>query len=129
MDNMTIFAVGALITLGSGAMVIRYLSAGLEKIICELCGTKERALFWSKFVNTLLLVMPVVFVMYALPTGADKEKGFFEVVRVARVGLVGLILMASAVAVTLNRYIMMGTNRAGTANNPMEDAQVVENQR
>src|SRR5712691_10475000 len=48
-------------------IVVAYLRRPLKAILADLCGTAERARFWSAFSNVTLVLVPLIFVMQYRP--------------------------------------------------------------
>jgi len=54
MTPVTVFLVGILITAATSAAVVWYLKPSLQGILIDLCGTPERAAFWTAFSNVTI---------------------------------------------------------------------------
>jgi hypothetical protein len=54
MSPVAVFLVGILITAVSSCAVVWYLKPSLQGILVDLCGTAERAAFWTAFSNVTI---------------------------------------------------------------------------
>ncbi len=72
--------------------LVRYLQSHLKHILHELCGTQERAHFWSAFSNLLLLGIPLIFSLGFSDQAQAGSEVFFAVARQLALNLSGLIL-------------------------------------
>jgi len=60
-------------------LLVGYLRPFLRKVLTDLCGTEERAQFWTAFSNILLIGMPIIFALNYRPEASNTEELFFEV--------------------------------------------------
>jgi hypothetical protein len=60
MNPSIIFVAGLAITLVSAFLVVLYLHSRLDPILVDLCGTLERARFWTSFSNVTLTLVPMI---------------------------------------------------------------------
>jgi len=70
-------ALGA--TLLLSLIVILCLRKALQGILLDLCGTEQRARFWSIYTNILLVLMPVAAVLIARPSYLGDRSLLFAV--------------------------------------------------
>jgi uncharacterized membrane protein YhaH (DUF805 family) len=78
MNTILAFLVEVTMTLILAVLLVRYLHPFLIKILVDLCGTEDRARFWSAFSNILLIGMPLIFSLNFNPQAETPEKLFFE---------------------------------------------------
>jgi hypothetical protein len=78
MNTILAFLVEVALTLILAVLLIRYLHPYLIKILVDLCGSEDRARFWSAFSNILLIGMPLAFSLNFSPLAETPEKLFFE---------------------------------------------------
>ena len=98
MNEILIFLIGLGLTLSICLIIVGSLQSPLQKILIDLCGTEERASFWTAFSTVILILMPVVFAMHSYPS--VNEGIFFQIttqVRWALIGLVGSVVMLGMV--------------------------------
>ena len=79
MNTVLSFFIQMAITLVLVALIVTYLRPYLRKILLDLCGTEERAQFWTAFSNILLIGMPLIFALNYRPETRNMEELFFEV--------------------------------------------------
>jgi hypothetical protein len=69
------------LTLAVCLMVTAYLRPYLKRVLLDLCGTEERAQFWTAFSNMLLIGLPMILALTYQPKAKNTEELFFEIVR------------------------------------------------
>jgi hypothetical protein len=98
-----LFACGLLTTLGISPGVVAYMRRPLGILLQELCGTRERAEFWTVFSSVTVALVPAIFAMSYRPQ-ADAI-ALFEVVSQLKWGLVGLVMSVLMLGWILSRFI------------------------
>jgi hypothetical protein len=79
MNTILYFLLQVILTLTLSALIVGYLRPFLRKILIDLCGTEERAQYWTAFSNILLIGMPMIFALNYKPGAKNTEQLFFEV--------------------------------------------------
>jgi len=79
MDKISYFLMEAALTLLISGLVVRYLRPFLRKVLLDLCGTEDRAQFWTAFSNILLIGLPMIIALNYQPQARNTEELFFEV--------------------------------------------------
>jgi hypothetical protein len=79
MNTILSFIIEVALTLVISSLLVRYFRPFLRKILIDLCGTEDRAQFWTAFSNILLIGMPVIFALNYHPEARNAEELFFEV--------------------------------------------------
>jgi len=69
----------AALTLLISGLVVRYMRPFLRKALLDLCGTEDRAQFWTAFSNILLIGLPMIIALNYQPKARNTEELFFEV--------------------------------------------------
>jgi len=54
------FLIESVITLLIVFLILGYLRPFLRRILIDLCGTEDRAQFWTTFANIILLALPAI---------------------------------------------------------------------
>lgn len=72
MNSIWIFVFGIALTITFALLAIGYLQPHLKKILIDLCGTTERAAFWTAFSNVTLLATPLIFALHSRPSGGER---------------------------------------------------------
>jgi hypothetical protein len=104
MNASILFVGGLAITLVTSTSVVIYLKSPLQKILAELCGSSERAAFWTAFSNVALIVVPVIFAMHH-PETSGSVLVAFELADQLKWGLIGVVLSITLLAWVLSRFI------------------------
>ncbi len=79
MNAILSYLIEIALTLFSAVLIIGYLRPFLKKVLADLCGTEERAQFWTAFSNILLIGMPTIFALGYHPEAGNAEELFFDV--------------------------------------------------
>jgi len=106
---MELYMLGLVITLAASGAVVIYLRSPLEKILNELCGTPERAKFWTAFSNVTLIGVPAIFAMQYHPETSVTALIGFELADQVKWGLIGLVVSVTVLAWVLSRFIPRAT--------------------
>ncbi len=104
------FVIEVLLTLVISVLLAVYLRPFLRRILIDLCGTEERAQFWTVFSNILLIGLPVIFALNYKPEATGASALFFEVASKLSgnlggflVALIGIGLIVSFFALVAHR--------------------------
>ncbi len=73
------FVIEVALTLVISVLLVRYLRPFLQRILIDLCGTEDRAQFWTVFSNILLIGLPIIFALNYKPEAKTAQALFFEV--------------------------------------------------
>jgi len=65
---VTLFWIQIAVTLTIVALILRFLRSSLRRILIDLCGTEDRAQFWTTFTNIVLLSLPMISALGFPPT-------------------------------------------------------------
>jgi MFS family permease len=97
MSTILIFLTQIVLTAIACLLIAGYIRPFLKRVLVDLCGTEERAQFWTVFSNIMLVVLPVIFGLgfYPLETGAEAL--FFELAGQIRWNLLGLVMSLVAI--------------------------------
>jgi len=105
MRTELIFAAGLVMTVGSSLIVVIYLRGHLNRILIDLCGTPERAGFWTAFTNVTLLLIPVIFALRYRPGAGSLPSLVFELSEQLENALLGLACAVIVLGFVLNKSI------------------------
>lgn len=78
MNTILSFVIEVSLTFVIAALIAGYLRPFLKKILIDLCGTEDRAQFWTAFSNILLIGMPFILALNYKPEAQNVEDLFFE---------------------------------------------------
>jgi hypothetical protein len=91
------------ICLAQSARVVTFLRRPLHGLLAETRGSDTQAGFWTSYATVVIFVVPLIAVMIGRADVTDSDPLFFQVVDLAKWGLVGLIgamlMVACGVAV------------------------------
>lgn len=79
MNTIFFFLLEVTLTLSISMLVFRYLRPFLVRILVDLCGTEERAQFWTVFSNIILVGLPLLIALTYQPEANKAEDLFFEI--------------------------------------------------
>jgi hypothetical protein len=105
MTDVTVFLIGLLLTTIAAFAVVIYLRPHLYRILVDLCGTQERANFWTAFSNITLVLVPVIFAMSYRPRLAPDTALVFEMGNQLKWALVGLVTSVVVLGLVISRFI------------------------
>ena len=78
-DTIIAFWVELGLTLFICLLLILYLRPHLKRILGDLCGTEDRAQFWTVFSNILLVGWPAIIALSYHPNALAGDNQFFEI--------------------------------------------------
>ena len=105
MTPVAVFLVGILITAGSSGVVVWYLKPSLQAILVDLCGTAERAAFWTAFSNVTIGLTPLIFAMHYRPSDTQTP-AVFAIGSQLEFALAGLLVSVVVLGFVLSRFII-----------------------
>ena len=70
MTSLSAYAMSILVAIASAGITIGVLYRPLFAVILDLCGTQQRARFWSIYLSAILVLVPLTFVTFVLSFGA-----------------------------------------------------------
>jgi hypothetical protein len=105
MSSVYAFFFGIAITTVMVVAALLYLHPNLETILTELCGTTERAKFWTAFSNITLFLTPLIFALHCQPQNAAPAVLIYEVSNQVATALIGLVMAIAVVGFVLGRFI------------------------
>jgi hypothetical protein len=106
MNTIFSFIVEVALTLGISVLLVRYLRPLLRKVLTDLCGTEDRAQFWTAFSNILLIGLPIIFALNYRPEARSAEALFFEVAGKLSGNLGGLLLALVVIGVIVSFFAL-----------------------
>lgn len=79
MNTIFSFLMEVSFTLIISVLIVRYLRPFLRKVLVDLCGTEDRAQFWTAFSNILLIGLPMIIALNYQSEARNPQEFFFEV--------------------------------------------------
>lgn len=96
MNSIFVFITGLALTMVVALIAIGYLRSHLKTILTDLCGSEERAAFWTAFSNVTLFLTPVIFALHFRPESGSTTAlvyGLSDQIAAALLGFVAAIVM------------------------------------
>jgi len=106
MNTILYFLIEVTLTLVIAVLLVGYLRPFLRKILTDLCGTEDRAQFWTAFSNILLIGMPMIFALNYKPEAKNAEELFFEVAGKLSGNLGGLLFALVGIGVIVSFFAL-----------------------
>lgn len=103
MSSLTMMLVQFGLPLLMGLAVVLFLRRALYRLLCDLCQTEARALFWERVIGVLMLVAPLALVLWFGSTVADNPWQLLR--QTMALSLTGVVLALCMVAWQMARYI------------------------
>lgn len=97
MNQITTYLVSLILTLLVSVCVTLLLRTALRRVLADLCGTQERANFWTIFSMIMLIAMPLVIGMGYTPEAAHSGDLFFEMTRQLRGNFFGYLFALAVI--------------------------------
>jgi hypothetical protein len=107
MNTIVSFLIEVVLTLMLAMLLVGYLRPFLGKILVDLCGTEDRARFWTAFSNILLIGMPVIFALNYRPDARNTEELFFNVAGKLSANLASFLFALSVVGIGVSLFALV----------------------
>ena len=108
MNPSIVFVAGLAITLVSAFLVVLYLRSRLDPILVDLCGTLERARFWTSFSNVTLILVPTIRALGYRPGECLLPASVMQLADQLEQALIGLVATVLALGFILTLFIRSG---------------------
>jgi hypothetical protein len=112
MSSVAVFMIGVGLTALIAIVVVVYLNPHLKKILIDLCGTTERAGFWTAFSNITLVLVPMIFAIGYRPAPAppqgfelDSSSVVMELAQQLKWALIGTASSVLILGIVISRFI------------------------
>jgi hypothetical protein len=103
MPNPWMFALGLAITVFTSALVVIYLRPSLAQLLADLCGSQERAEFWTAFSTVPIGSVPLIFALADVPTTGVSP--LLQIADQLKCGLIGMVLSVLVLGWVLRGFI------------------------
>ncbi len=97
MSQISSYLVSLTATLIISILLTLILRGSLHNVLVDLCGTKERANFWTMFSMIMLIAMPMVVGMGYTPESTQGNDLFFEMMRQLRGNFFGYLFALAVI--------------------------------
>lgn len=106
MNTIISFLVQVVLTVTLTAVIVSYIRPYLRKVLLDLCGTEERAQFWTVFSNILLIGLPSILALNYKPEAKTMEELFFEVAHRLSGTLAGFLFALVCVGIVVSMFAL-----------------------
>ena len=104
-EEVLTFLLGLALTIVACLAVVLYLKRHLQRILLDLCGTQDRAAFWTAFSNVTLFLVPVIFAMHLRPQPGKELSSFFQLSQQLKFALIGLVSAVIVLGWVISRFL------------------------
>jgi hypothetical protein len=105
MNAVVVFLVGLSATIGVVFVALLYLRNPLQIILTDLCGTTDRARFWTAFSNITLFLVPLAIALGHQPDAYVKQAAIFEISGQIESATIGFVVSIVVMGVILSTHI------------------------
>ena len=105
MNAVVAYLVGLAATIFVVLVALFYLRNPLQTILTDLCGKKDRALFWTAFSNITLFLVPLALALDHQPDANVKQAAIFEISGQIESATIGLVVSVVVMGVVVSTYI------------------------
>jgi len=105
MNPGLVFSIGIVGTMGVVFLALVYLRNPLQVVLTDLCGSVERARFWTAFSNITLFLVPLVLALNTKPVIGEYPSIMFAVSDQIEAAMAGLIISVVVLGIILSWFI------------------------
>ncbi len=117
MNTVIVFLVGLAITMGVVFVAILYLRNPLQKVLTDLCGSTDRARFWTAFTNVTLFLVPLVLALDHQPDASIRQAAIFTISGQIEGATIGFVVSVIAMGLILSVHISRVTESRAVKSN------------
>lgn len=114
MNDTLVFVIGVGLTAAVSTLVVLVLARPLIAILVELCGTRERAVFWAALSRVVFIAFPLIFALHVQP---EPDSGVPLVLALATQlewALIGIVAASVVLGLVLGAFIPKAPPRGST---------------
>ncbi len=100
-----VFLAGLAATMGVVLVALLYLRNPLQILLTDLCGTPDRARFWTAFSNITLFLVPLALALDHQPDANVKQAAIFIISGQMESATIGLVVSVVVMGFILSTYI------------------------
>ncbi len=104
MNVYAAFGIELVLTVVAAFLLVYYLVSSLHRVLVDLCGTDDRARFWSVFTRILLIGAPAVAALGYRPEQAGSAGFYFDITAQLSRNLTGLLAAVVAVGLVITLF-------------------------
>lgn len=106
MNLLEAFAIELGVTLLIGFLLLAYIRLPLYRLLVDLCGTEDRARFWSAFSAVLLIGFPTASALGYQPLPGDPSESLFLIFRQLGQNLIGFLVALVALGLVISLFAL-----------------------
>jgi len=106
MNDIDTVLAGVALTAAICALVVLTLGRPLRTILIELCGTPERAVFWSAFSRVVLCAVPLIFALHFQPEPGAGVPVVLALATQLQWGLIGVVIAVVVLGLVLGAFVL-----------------------
>lgn len=114
MSSILFFLLEVTLTLVICMLVFRYLRPFLNRILVDLCGSEERAQFWTVFANIILVGLPLLISLTYQPNANRAEELFFEITRRLSGNMMGFLFALMCIGFIVSFFALVAPRKKET---------------
>jgi hypothetical protein len=107
MNTIPFFLIPVAVTLILCLAIVGYFRPTLRRVLIDLCGTEERAHFWTAFSNILLIGLPLILSLNYRPEAGNVEALFFEMAGKLSGNLGGFLFALVGIGIMVSFFALM----------------------
>ena len=107
MNTIFAFAIEVILTFIICALTFRIFRPYLNRILIDLCGTEERAQFWTVFSNIILVGLPLLISLTYQPEASQAEEIFFEITHRISGNMLGFLFSLLGVGLIVSVFALV----------------------
>ncbi len=111
MNTILFFLLEVVLTLSVSILVFRYLRPFLNRILVDLCGTEDRAQFWTVFSNIVLVGLPLLVALTYQPEASKAEDLFFEITHRISGNMISFLLALLVIGCIVSFFALVAPRR------------------
>ncbi|MBM3125953.1 MAG: hypothetical protein FJZ87_12925 [Chloroflexi bacterium] len=113
MNPLLSYIIEVLSTLGICLGLFAFLHPYLRRILVDLCGTEDRAAFWTVYSKILLVGLPVLISLSYHPQARSSEDLFFELVSRLSGNLIGFLFALVGLGLIVTFFALFAPRAGG----------------
>jgi len=105
-NSLTAYLLSLTVTLLVAVLLTLLLKTALQKVLLDLCGTTERAAFWTRFSMIMLIATPMALALGFTPLENSSQMLFFEMMHRVRGNLIGYLFMLATTGAFISVFAL-----------------------
>jgi hypothetical protein len=124
MNTILFFLLEVILTLAICLLVCSLPAPISHRILADLCGTEERAQFWTVFSSIILVGLPLLISLTYQPEASSAEALFFEITRRISGNLMGFLLALIGIGFIVSFFALVAPRQKRRHNENRSDRRI-----